>query len=375
MDAATTWMGTELSTTDHTQAFVFQHKNLIGQNHHDNAFETGSNQDANPTQQNNFISTLANNGVRYDISGHDHVDYRSVVTSPNGNSSVQEIICASDSYKYYTPAAPTDSRDNPVAEQLNKTGYYIYTVDGPRVTAKYYSTTPLSNGDVPSNATFTLQDTFGYSLNGKEKLVLSGSSYAMTDNTDVAKTMESGFTKGTKMAITSGSNSGVLKDYMNRSLSKDLNTAWTAKSATTVSDILTLTGMEPVANSGMGTFDKFTLTLTFDASAFSRADLEGGNILLGTKDANGNWVNAIALDHGTNTGSNYLILGTAADASTAALGTYGIDLSTFDADQQATVWAVIDHNSDFAAVPEPSTYALIGTGIAAFLGMRRRRSA
>ena len=25
-----------------------------------------------------------------------------------------------------------------------------------------------------------------------------------------------------------------------------------------------------------------------------------------------------------------------------------------------TVWAILDHNSDFAVVPEPSTYALIG---------------
>ena len=24
------------------------------------------------------------------------------------------------------------------------------------------------------------------------------------------------------------------------------------------------------------------------------------------------------------------------------------------------VWAIIDHNSDFAVIPEPSTYALIG---------------
>ena len=40
-----------------------------------------------------------------------------------------------------------------------------------------------------------------------------------------------------------------------------------------------------------------------------------------------------------------------------------------------TVWAILDHNSDFAVVPEPSTYALV-TGVITLLLVvsRRRRS-
>ena len=37
-----------------------------------------------------------------------------------------------------------------------------------------------------------------------------------------------------------------------------------------------------------------------------------------------------------------------------------------------TVWAISDHNSDFAVVPEPSTYALIG-GIICLISVALRR--
>ena len=53
-----------------------------------------------------------------------------------------------------------------------------------------------------------------------------------------------------------------------------------------------------------------------------------------------------------------------------SLGAFGIDTAG------DTIWAVIDHNSQFAAVPvpEPSTFALagIGIGLAAVASYRRR---
>ena len=43
-------------------------------------------------------------------------------------------------------------------------------------------------------------------------------------------------------------------------------------------------------------------------------------------------------------------------------------------DVNNTVWAIIDHNSDFAVVPEPSTYALYGGIISlVFVALRRRK--
>ena len=49
------------------------------------------------------------------------------------------------------------------------------------------------------------------------------------------------------------------------------------------------------------------------------------------------------------------------------LGAYGVDVAN------NKVWAVIDHNSEFAAVPEPSTYAHLALGaLAIFSAMRRR---
>jgi len=48
------------------------------------------------------------------------------------------------------------------------------------------------------------------------------------------------------------------------------------------------------------------------------------------------------------------------------LGSFGSDIST------NSVWAVIDHNSEFAVVPEPTTLGLLGGGLAALL-LRRRK--
>ena len=54
---------------------------------------------------------------------------------------------------------------------------------------------------------------------------------------------------------------------------------------------------------------------------------------------------------------------------TAYVGAWGVDVSS------GAVWAVINHNSDFSAVPEPQTWLLVGIGVAFLLWGRRRRSA
>jgi hypothetical protein len=152
-------IGSQQSWISHTlagkpmngHAFVFGHKNLIGQNHTDVLL--GANPGANPLAQKDFIDSLAGRGVRYLISGHDHIHQRSIVQAPNGTSTVQQIISGSESNKFYVPLGNSElpgsinndvKYDNPTREtslrqERNTIGYYIYTVDGPRVKVDYYS--------------------------------------------------------------------------------------------------------------------------------------------------------------------------------------------------------------------------------------------
>ncbi|MEI7837219.1 MAG: metallophosphoesterase [Planctomycetota bacterium] len=319
LTTATTWMDGQLKAADHTQSFVFSHKNLLGQNHKDNEF--GSGNDANPAQQNAFIGSLQNNGVRYALSGHDHMHHRSMVASPDGLSKVQEIICASDSYKYYTPGTPYSSRETAISQQLYKTGYYLFTVDGPRVTGKYYETTPLSNGDVPANPTWTLSETFGYSLNGRQFLVPSGGNLNVVQDTYGSTTMH-----------LDGTNSSTVLTYDGRLVTKDVNTGWTDKAAAGfASDALTLWGMEDIDSAT--TASAFTLTMSYQVAPGS-----GSDIYMARQLADGSW---------------------------APLA------STLNGD--GTVSATIGQGGTFAVVPEPATVSLLVLGGMAVLARRRNR--
>ena len=88
---------------------------------------------------NTFLDSMQANNVKYVISGHDHHHYNSVVTSPDGLSKVHQLITQSDSSKFYTPGTPVSANDVPVEQDLARIGYYIFTVDGPRVTIDYYA--------------------------------------------------------------------------------------------------------------------------------------------------------------------------------------------------------------------------------------------
>jgi hypothetical protein len=50
------------------------------------------------------------------------------------------------------------------------------------------------------------------------------------------------------------------------------------------------------------------------------------------------------------------------------VGHYGVDVAN------NRVWAVLDHNSIFAVVPEPSTFAMLLIGSAGLWLVRRKRS-
>jgi hypothetical protein len=217
--------------------------------------------------------------------------------------------------------------ETPIQQELFAVGYYIFTVDGPRVTVEYYSSPNGCAGDCDLTATpvltFSKRETFGYSLNGQEFLVPQGGSYTAVQDS----------LYGTDAKILSGTNGSMATDHAGRSQTKTVNTGWTRKTnRNTVSNVLTLWGMDDL---GSEQTDVYTLSMSYDR--LLPIQLGKGLLGIATKDENGDWVNAVDLNFG---GTKKFILGPWKPAY--GLGTYGIDLRT------QTAWAVINYNGDFA---------------------------
>ncbi|NJL30131.1 MAG: PEP-CTERM sorting domain-containing protein [Phycisphaerales bacterium] len=353
LDTVTNWMNGQFAVNDYDHAFVLQHKNMLGQNHKDNVF--GSSNDSNPTQQNNFIKAMEDGGVRYNLSGHDHVHHRAEVTSPDGQSKVTQIINASASTKFYTPRSPYSTRETVFNHELYNIGYYVYTVDGPRVTVEHFGV-PHNNYNIPANPQWTLRDTFGYSLNGKQFTIARDQTYTTVTDSVAAG---NGFL-GTTMQILDGSNTTTVTATGSRATVDDLNTGW-ANAADSgfagASDVLYLWGM---ANAlGSDQTDTFVLSMSFDPIK-TLGSLADGSTFIATQKDDGTWVNAVDLNFG---GTKAFVLG--AYENTYGLGTYGIDPTN------NTAWAVINHNSQFGVVPEPASLALLAIGAGAMM-LRRK---
>ena len=153
------WIESELKKDDHQFSLVFAHKNLLGQNHKDTIFSSDkTNQDANPEMQNAFIGCLQRYGVRYYLSGHDHMYHRSRIKSPDGKSEIEQIICGSAAHKFYRPEPPFSDRATVMAQELDRIGFLIVRVEGERLRFEYYSTEPF--GDAPKTPVWTLRDSF-----------------------------------------------------------------------------------------------------------------------------------------------------------------------------------------------------------------------
>jgi hypothetical protein len=338
------WIGSQLSSrAAGTHAFVFGHKGLINVQHVDTLF--GKNPSQHGEQQDAFIESMARNNARYYIHGHDHMHDRSIVTTTDGVSAkVTQLLCASDSSKFYIPANPSNDkcydeptppvgfgrlRQTPLSQELNTVGFYIFTVDGPQVTVEFHSaevypslktkeyvilTTPTLN--------FLKRETFGYSLNGKELLIAPGESYVTVQDKSPA---------GTKAGILSGINGRNERDGSGRPCSNAVNTGWAPAAKRAASDILTLSGM--AKRMGSAETDVYTLSLSYSPGRVSSARLKTGGFGLATVDAKGNWVKAADCK---------FVSGPWNPSYT--LGTYGVDETTH------TAWAVINYNGVFAVV-------------------------
>jgi len=366
------WVGGQLAgRPGNTHAFVFGHKGIITENHVDTLF--GSDPSKDVADQDAFITSLDTNGVRYYIQGHDHMHNRSLVSVTTGTPTdgispkVENVLLASDSSKFYTPGNTVANAGNPlypgiqsnddkfdvpvfghkrqaqIAQELHTIGYYIFTVNGPRVTAEFYSTAlanvapagcsgPNCEWLIPSTPTlnFIRTETFGYSMNGREFLVCeAGQPNCNSSYTQIADTFN-----GTNAQILSGVNGSAARDFDNRNFIKTVDTGWTpAKANQMASAILTLWGM---ADLGTERTDVYTLSMNYDAKGVGNGELKNGTVGLATRDDDGNWINAVDMNFG---GAKQFVYGPW-DAS-YKLGTYGIDQSTH------TAWAVVNYNGDF----------------------------
>jgi hypothetical protein len=153
------------------------------------------------------------------------------------------------------------------------------------------------------------------------------------------------------------------------------------------SDTLTLSGINTRLGGGTGPDGGSILTDTFvlQMSYVNNANNTGYYIGWWDPAFNSNvggWVNAIAGNSNANLGTDYVgsgaYLGSYASYTSAGhpgngltldqqLGAYGYDTST------NTAWAVLDHNSDFEVIPEPSTYAMIFSGFGMLCVWHRSR--
>lgn len=340
-----------------SHAFVMAHKNLIGQNHADCLF--GANATSNPTERNAFIGSLDRNGVGFYMGGHDHMHHRSRVRSPDGTAVTEQIICSSNSYKFYIPKSgashpdASGKREQVIAHELFSIGYYIFTVDGPCVTVEFYSSSHGADyGDIdldygPGEQVFHLRERFGYSLNGQSFEVANGESYSI-----VADSFGD-----TVARILSGTNESLPADfdYAGRSLIKTVKTGWRETSAASASPILKLWGMtdnlslyeRPPAldlsgllpdSSGPTVSDTYVLSLSYDGAKVPAPALRTGHFCLRGKDAKGRWVPAVDLNQG---GSKKFVYGPW--NAGYGLGTYGVDPNT------RTVWAVLNRDGEFVA--------------------------
>lgn len=344
-------------------AFVFSHKGLIDENHVDALF--GASPTADPASQDHFITTLSNAGVRYYMQGHDHMHDRSLVSVTTGSpidpgvAKVQNILCASDSSKFYTPNIPANdvkydvpafghARQAQVAQELHTIGYYLVTVDGPRVTVDYYSA-DLTGYVEPAGCsgagcewlisttpalTFVKAESFGYSLNGREFLVAPAGSADFGTLGSSYRVVRDAF-EGTTARIVGGVNGSTAADFDGRSFVKTIDTGWTdLADIRLASRVLTLWGTGELYRPHA---DTFALSLSYDRTKVMPRHLGNGGFGIAAKDADGRWVNAVDLNAG---GAKRFVVGPW--KASYGLGTYGVDPSTH------TAWAVVDYSGDFA---------------------------
>jgi hypothetical protein len=393
INAQQSWITSQLQGRYVPHAFVFAHKGLLTCNHADVICSKSNGTPAdNPIYTDNFMQSLAGNNVKFYIHGHDHMHDHSIVTDTTGKNAVHQLLCASNSSKFYVPQGENASfpqsgskygsepmwsndkywdydafgiyRRTPISQELNLAlststnpvsrdiGFYIFTVDGANLTADYYAVTvpvvagsgevalPSSPGGKQPNA-FTRREAFGYSLNGQEFLIPSGGNYsAVNDSSPV----DDGFA-GTSAQILYGTNSNTITDANGVSLTKAVHTGWARPELDTYSDVLTLLGMgslgvysggQVISNPNPDQTDVYALELKADPVE-KLGNIARGEAGLAALDQKGRWVNAVDLNIGSGNHPNFV---NGPFKSGYGLGTFGVD--------GKKAWAVVNFQGQFA---------------------------
>ena len=225
--------------------------------------------------------------------------------------------------------------------------------------------TAQNDASILGSGTGDLNGSIGLSVNVSSKTdsgaaqILAGGSYKDYGiDTSAALSATTGHT--TTATILGGTNTTVAAVNLTMTLS---NAALIKSSKYLSSNAVDISGIN-------GTM--FVLQMNYDTNSSVGTD----PYYIGWYDtALGGWVNAIGGNsNSTHTGIDLLgsnAIVRAYNASTDyQLGLYGFDSKT------NTAWAVVDHNSEFAVIPEPSTWAMLvgGLGMLAFGQKLRRRS-
>jgi hypothetical protein len=347
------WLTSTLSSRPTgSHAFVFSHQGLICPYQPDSLFGThpAASFESMFVAQDAFISSLHDNGVRFHIFGHDHFHERSVSTTSDGSGKqVTEIFSAPSAnwlflpnaaQQWYDPALFPHFQRSIDSQDVNRIGYYIYTVDGPNVTVDYYGAEVPSTFSEKGNwgsgsfqvdhtpiLTFSKRETFGYGQAGAQFLIPPGTAYtSVMDNFG-----------GITARILCGTNGDPALDYNGHPFTKAVNTGWHAGPTGLSSPIFTLWGMAPLGAAGQT--DTFVLSMQYAPPSPGLGLVEHGWLGLASP-SNGVWVNVVERNVG---GIKRSVRGPW--NPTYGLGTYGIDPAS------NTVWAVVNHEGDFAVAP------------------------
>jgi hypothetical protein len=132
------------------------------------------------------------------------------------------------------------------------------------------------------------------------------------------------------------------------------------------------------SNDGVRISDVFSLNGTGSDTFVLQLNVTGitAGEFLGWVNGSSSWANAVS----GNTGTAGMYAGTYTTSfatfvtnhggsfdAAAMLGAYGVDTSG------GSVWAVVNHNSEFAVIPEPATWALLAFSLTTIMALRRRR--